>query len=170
MNLDKLLAEADDEIGASYKATFRFRGTLLNGIELIPFIIAFPHGAIGAGMALFAFAPSGVTPTILLLYFFPFATLLLFVGTSSMVQLAGDIILALFLICFYVSDFIMHFLYNSIIAGKVEDLSTNRTAKTRLGTNTLFMVWLLVTLIVVMSQMMCIVWHYRRYRSHQREL
>ena len=95
-------------------AKFRFQGTLMNIAELMPLIIAFPRGAIGTAMALLALIPNAVTPRILLLFFFPFATLLLVLGTSSMVQLAGDFFLALSLGCFYVSDFLIYAMVDAI--------------------------------------------------------
>ena len=143
--------QADKTETSIFVARIRFQGTLKNIIELIPLIIAFPRGAIGAAMAMLALSPKAVTPRILLLYFFPFATLLLVLGTSSMVQLAGDYFLASSLICFYISDFLIYLMLGSVIEGNIEELSGSKKSKARLYTKilgiVLFFTWIFVKLI-----------------------
>ena len=149
--------EADKTEASIFVARFRFQGTLKNIIELIPLIIAFPRGAIGAAMALLALTPKAVTPRILLLYFFPFATLLLVLGTSSMVQLAGDYFLAASLICFYISDFLVYLMLGAIIESNIEELSGSKKSKARLYTKILgillFFTWIFVKLVPCASEL-----------------
>ncbi len=155
LNFDKFFDGYDDDYLENYRSSFianlRFTATLKNGIDLVPLIIAFPRGVIGAGLAMLAVDPSAITPKVLLLYFFPFATLLLVLGTSSMIQAAGDTLLALSLVCFYASDLLMYFLFGAVLAGKVEDLSSGWRAKARLSTkilgSILFFTWAMVVVI-----------------------
>ena len=155
--LDEFLREiqANKSEASVYVAQIRFEGILNNFIRLMPFVIAFPRGAIASAMALLALFPTAVTPRILLLYFFPFATLLLFIGTSSMVQLAGDFFLASSLICFHMSDFLIYSSIDAISKSKINELSNGWKAEARFYTKIvgaiLFVVWIFEKLVPCLS-------------------
>jgi len=64
---------------------------------------------------MFGLKPTAVTPKVLVMYFFPFATMLLGFGTLTFVQMAGDWLLAISLILFFTSDILMYtFLFHSL--------------------------------------------------------
>lgn len=129
-------------------ALIRTHGILQNGLDIIPLIIAIPRGAIAAAMTMLALAPASITPKVLVIFLFPFATLLLILGTSSLVQLAGDSLFAFSLGCFYLSDFLMYLSFSAVLEGNIKELSSGKKFKARLflkiiGT-ILIMVWIFV--------------------------
>ena len=109
--------------------TLRIVGSIQHLLSLLPLICAFPRGAIAAAMAILGLWPDAVTPRVLVMYFYPFATLLLLLGSSSIAQIAGDWILASALTFYFVGDFLMYASYKHIIDSKIEKLLGGQKAK-----------------------------------------
>jgi len=145
-DLEGMSAEAglNEDQENIYVAEVRFQFTVKNIIDLLPLIIAFPRGMLAASMSAFALKPDTITPKILLIYFSPFATMLLILGSSSVAQVAGGPVLASALVCFFLSDILLYFSYCHFLAGDRDTLEHGMKAKARFYTTILGILILLV--------------------------
>lgn len=129
---------------ASIILLLRFQGALKHSFELLPLIIAFPRGAIAGSMSMLGLQSKAVTPRVLVMYFYPFATFLLVMGSSTIAQLAGDWILATSLSFFFLSDLFMYASYRHVIEGDTNELDTGRKAKAMRYSGTIGVILLVV--------------------------
>eukprot|EP00553_Chaetoceros_curvisetus_P016141 CAMPEP_0204648474 /NCGR_PEP_ID=MMETSP0718-20130828/7870_1 /ASSEMBLY_ACC=CAM_ASM_000674 /TAXON_ID=230516 /ORGANISM="Chaetoceros curvisetus" /LENGTH=382 /DNA_ID=CAMNT_0051671315 /DNA_START=68 /DNA_END=1216 /DNA_ORIENTATION=- len=125
-------------------ATIRLQSTVTNAINLIPLIIAFPRGSTKAALCLFGLFPKATTPKVLIMYFFPFASILLLLGASTFVQVAGGPLIGLALGCFFACDALMYLSYKYVIEGDTEKLATSKKAKVKLYISLVGLVLLVV--------------------------
>ena len=130
LQFDEMLGE---DMPADLKTGLRLSFTIKNAIELLPLMVAFPRGATNGAMAVFGSRPHAVTPKIVIIFFYPFATMLLILGASSLAQMAGDWLLACSLTCFFINDVMMYLSYNYVLAGDPKSLSSGWKGKTRLS-------------------------------------
>lgn len=119
--------------------------------ELLPLMIAFPRGAVAGAMSILGLHPEAVTPRVLIMYFYPLATLLLVMGSSTLAQIAGDWLLATSLTFFFLRDLFMYASYRHIIEKDTDELSTGIKAKAIKYSGTigfvLTMVWFFVKVV-----------------------
>ncbi len=132
----------EDSSGAV--ATIRLESTITNAINLIPLIVAFPRGSTKAALCLFGLFPKATTPKVLIMYFFPFASILLLLGASTFVQVAGDPLIASALGCFFACDALMYLSYKYVIEGDTAKLATSKKAKAKLYISLVGLVLLVV--------------------------
>jgi hypothetical protein len=118
---------------AVFIARFRVQEALKHAVDLVPLIIAFPRGATSASLIVFGLLPRSVTARVLMMFFYPFATLLLVLGTSTLTQVAGNALLASSLGCFFVCDVLMYLTYPFIIQGDIEGMVASKRNKAMRG-------------------------------------
>jgi hypothetical protein len=145
----------DEEISPEKKAEFALRKaqliaskrlshTIESAVDIVPLIIAFPRGMLAAAMSIFALRPTATTPKILVMFFSPFATLLLILGASSIAQLAGEPFLATSLLCFFLKDVLVYFSFGDLLAGDIDAFISSKKAKARLCAGIIGIVFLIM--------------------------
>ena len=145
----------DEEISPEKKAEFaleraqliaskRMSHTIESAVDIVPLIIAFPRGMLAAAMSIFALRPTATTPKILVMFFSPFATLLLILGASSVAQLAGEPFLATSLLCFFLKDVLVYFSFGDLLAGDIDAFISSKKAKARLCAGIIGIVFLIM--------------------------
>jgi hypothetical protein len=128
----------------SFIATIRLLFAIESAMDIVPLIIAFPRGMLAAAMSIFALIPTAATPKILVMFFSPFATLLLILGASSITQLVGEPFLAISLSCLFLKDVLVYFSFDDLLEGRIEAFISSKIAKARQCAGIIGIVFLIV--------------------------
>lgn len=90
-------------------------------MDVLPLILAFTRGTSSAAMATFGLVQGASVPGILVVYFAPFSTIILFFLCVIVAQLLGDWIFTCAVICFLLSDLRLFFAFNLLFRGLSEE-------------------------------------------------
>lgn len=133
----------DDESELSHQIAINLKNGMRYFFDIVPILVGFPKGAFSAAMSMFGLVERSKIPGVLVMYFAPFSTMIVFFSCSGIAQVFGDWLFAIATIFFVLSDMMVFTSYELLFKGRSDIYMEKKVMRNRLFLNLIGLAFLI---------------------------